>query len=241
MLRHWPWIAAFAAVEIAIPWVFLASAEQHLSSSLAALLIAGVPLVGAVIALTGGAERVSRTGLAGLLLGLLGVVAIVGLDVQVADLPSLVAVFIVVIGYALGPAILSRRLAGVSTIGVMCLSLAMTAIVYVPLAALKLPQPIPSPNAILAVVILGVVCTAVAFLLFADLIAEIGPVRATVITYVNPAVAAILGVIVLNETFTVGMAVGFALVILGSALATRSARRSPAETPSAAQATRAVS
>jgi drug/metabolite transporter (DMT)-like permease len=227
VMRHWPWIVAFAAVEIAIPWFFLASAEQHISSSLAALLIAGVPLVGAVIALTGGAERVSATGLLGLLIGLLGVVAIVGLDLNASDVGSLVAVFVVVVGYALGPAILSRRLATVSTVGVMTLSLLLCAAVYVPLVAVQLPAAMPSLDAIVAVVILGVVCTALAFLLFADLISEIGPVRATVITYVNPAVAAVLGVVILNETFTVGMGVGFALVILGSVLATRPSRRRP--------------
>jgi drug/metabolite transporter (DMT)-like permease len=219
VLRHWRWIVAFAAVEIAIPWFFLASAEQHLSSSLAALLIAGVPLVGAAIAFTGG-ERITRTGLVGLLVGLLGVAAIVGLDLNVADVRSLVAVFIVVVGYAIGPAILSRRLAGVSSLGVMSLSLTMTALIYLPFGISQWPAQTPSTNAIASVVILGVVCTAAAFLLFADLIAEVGPVRATVITYINPAVAAVLGVLVLNETFTAGMAVGLVLVILGSALAT---------------------
>ena len=65
------------------------------------------------------------------------------------------------------------------------------------------------------------VCTALAFFLFFQLIAEVGPVWATVITYVNPAVAAVLGVLVLRESFTAGMAVGFALVLLGSVLSTR--------------------
>src|SRR3954471_5785004 len=104
VLRHWPWIVAFAAVEIAIPWFFLASAEQHLSSSLTALLIAGVPLVGAAIARTRG-EGPSRNGLIGLLVGLLGGVAIVATDFDASDIGSLASVFIVVVGYALGPAI----------------------------------------------------------------------------------------------------------------------------------------
>lgn len=222
VLRHWRWIAAFAAVEIAIPQLFLASAEQHITSSLAAMLLAGVPLVGAAIALTGGAERVSARGLVGLLVGLLGVAAIVGLDVEAADAASLAAMAVVVVGYALGPAILSRRLAGVSSIGVMSVALGICTVAYLPLAAMRLPAEMPSPNAILAVVILGVVCTALGFLLFVNLISEAGPVRATVITYTNPVVAAILGVVVLNEMFTLGMGVGFALVIVGSALATRS-------------------
>src|SRR5262249_10162781 len=116
--------------------------------------------------------------------------------------------------------------------GVMSLSLFMTAVVYLPLGVSQWSAVTPSTNAIVSVVILGIVCTALAFLLFADLIAEIGPVRATVITYINPAVAAVLGVMVRMEPATPGMAVGFVLVILGSALATRSRRaQTPAQSP----------
>jgi len=225
VLRRWRWVAAFAVAEIGIPWVLLASAEQHVSSSLAGLLVAGVPLVGSVIAFaTGGADRLGRTGLIGLLVGLAGVVAIVGGDFTASDARALLEVGVVVVGYAIGPAILSRRLGGLPSVGVMALSLTLCALVYAPFAAAEWPSALPSPNALASVVTLAVVCTAAAFLLFAALIDEIGPVRATVITYVNPAVAAVLGVLVLGETFTVGMAAGFALVILGSTLATRPAR-----------------
>ena len=134
---------------------------------------------------------------------------------------------VVVVGYAVGPAILARRLGGLSAVGVMSLSLALTAVIYIPLAAVQWPTTMPSLNVWISVVILAVVCTAVAFLVFAALIDEIGPVRSTLITYINPAVAAVLGVLVLQETLTVPMIVGFVLVIVGSALATRKAR--PAE------------
>ncbi len=129
-----------------------------------------------------------------------------------------------IVGYAVGPAILSRRLAGLPSIGVMALSLALCAVVYVPIAAVQWPSVVPSTNVLISIVVLGTVCTAAAFLMFAALIAEIGPVRATVITYVNPAVAAVLGVLVLNEAFGLAMGIGFALVILGSTLATRRSR-----------------
>ena len=119
---------------------------------------------------------------------------------------------------------LSRRLRGLPSVGVMALSLTLCALVYAPFAAAEWPSALPSQNALASVVTLAVVCTAAAFLLFAALIDEVGPVRATVITYVNPAVAAVRGVLVLGETFTVGMAAGFLLVILGSTLATRPAR-----------------
>jgi drug/metabolite transporter (DMT)-like permease len=224
ILRRWPWVVAFATIEIAIPWVLLGSAEQHLTSSLTGLLIAGVPLVGTVLALaTGAADRLPRTAVAGLLLGLLGVAAIVGDNLGATDVGSLLAVAGVVVCYAVGPAILARRLAGLPSSGVMALSLALCALVYVPIAAVQLPASLPSPNVIASVVLLAVVCTAAAFLVFAALIAEIGPVRATVITYVNPAVAAALGVLVLHETLTPAMGLGFVLVILGSMVATRRA------------------
>jgi len=222
VLARWRWVVAFAAVEIAIPWVMLGSAEQHLSSSLTGLLIAGVPLVGTVFALaTGGGDRLGRTGLVGLLIGLVGVAAIVGGDYATSDPTALLQIVVVVIGYAVGPAILARRLGGLPTVGVMAVSLALCAVVYVPIAALQWPQVVPSTNVIAAIVILAVVCTAAAFLVFAALIDEVGPVRATVITYVNPAVAAVLGVLVLHEVFTPSMGIGFVLVILGSTLATR--------------------
>lgn len=229
VLVHWRWVAAFAVIEIAIPWVLLGSAEQHLSSSLTGLLIASTPLVGTVFAVvTGGTDRLARSGVAGLLIGLVGVGAIVGGDFATTDVVALVQVFLVAVCYAIGPAILARRLQGVNSLGVMAVSLAGAAVLYLPIAVLQWPATTPSTNVIVSVIVLGTICTAAAFILFAALIGEIGPVRATVITYINPAVAAVLGVAVLNETFTPTMGVGLALVILGSALATR--RPNPATT-----------
>ena len=233
VLRHWPWVVAFALVEIAVPWVMLGAAEQRISSSLAGLLIAGVPLVGATIAaLVGGPDRVGRRQLIGLLIGFVGVAAIAGGDFQADDSIALLQVAVVVVCYALGPFILSRRLVGVSSLGIMSLSLALTALIYAPLAIVGWPAPSPSQAVLAAIGILAVVCTAAAFLLFAELIREVGPVRATVITYVNPAVAAVLGVLILDETLTPAMFLGFALAIAGSTLATR--RPEPPEAEAAA-------
>ena len=236
VLARWRWVVAFAAVEIAIPWVALGSAEQHISSSLAGLLIAGVPLVGAAIALlSGGADRFGPVGLLGMFVGLLGVVAIVGTEFAATDTTALVQMGIVVVGYALGPAILARPLNGLPTVGIMAVSLTLCAILFAPIAATQWPTVVPSAQALIAIVVLATICTAAAFLLFGALIDEVGPVRATVITYINPAVAAVLGVLVLRENFTVPMAIGFVLVITGSMLAAR--RRlieAPERTPAAA-------
>jgi drug/metabolite transporter (DMT)-like permease len=202
--------------------VLLGEAETRISSSLTALLIAAVPLIATVIALTtGGRDRLTpQTGL-GLALGIVGVAAIVGVNVEGASIVPIAEVGIVAVCYAVGPAMLQRWLSDLPPLGVISISLALTALVYVPIAAFRLPEETPSPEAIASIVTLAVVCTAIAFLLFFALIAEIGPVRSTVITYVNPAVAAVLGVTILGERFTVGMGLGFVLVLAGSVLATR--------------------
>jgi drug/metabolite transporter (DMT)-like permease len=222
LLKYWLPLLAFTALEVGIPWFMLARAEQHISSSLAGLVISAVPLVGVVIATAlGNREHLALPSISGLLLGIAGVAAIVGSDLNASDWLALAEVGIVVVGYATGPVILSRYLSGLPAVGVIAVSLAVSAIVYAPLAAIQWPHSIPSVGVLASVAVLAVVCTAIAFMLFFALIAEIGPVRATVITYINPAVAAVLGVAVLRENFTVGMAVGFVLVIAGSVLATR--------------------
>ena len=225
VLHRWRWLVAFAAIEIAIPWVLLASAEQKVTSSLAALVIAGVPLVGVAIALLSGrSERMGQIGLLGLLVGIVGVAVIVGGDLGSTDPIAIVELAAVAVCYALGPVILARRLSGVPAVGVMSLSLGLTCLVYIPFAALTWPTGVPSPAVIGSIATLAIVCTAIAFLVFAALIDAVGPVRSTVITYINPAVAALLGVVVLNETLTPAMIAGFGLVTLGSILATRTPR-----------------
>ena len=222
-LRRWPWVAAFAMAEIAGPWVLLGWAEQHVTSSLAGLLVAGVPLAGTVIAVIAGGRdhHVGPVGLAGLVLGFVGVLAIAGTDLNASSAGAVAAIGLVVVGYAAGPWILAHKLADVPSLGVMAPSLALCALLYLPVAVLQWPASLPSPQALASIAILGLLCTALAFVLFAELIAAVGPVRATVITYINPAVAAVLGVTILSEPFTVTMAVGFVLVLIGSVLATR--------------------
>ena len=222
LLRYWRPLLLFAAIEIAVPWMLLGVAEQSISSSLTGLLLATVPLVAAVIGrTTGSRERLGAQSAVGLFLGLVGVVAILGVNPEGAAVGPLVAMAVVAICYAVGPVILQRHLSDAPALGVIAGSLALTAMVYVPIAAFSLPEQMPRASVIGSVVALAVVCTAVAFLVFFALIAEAGPVRATAFIYVNPAVAAILGVAILDEQFTIGMGVGFALVLTGSVLAAR--------------------
>jgi drug/metabolite transporter (DMT)-like permease len=227
-LRRWKPVLAFGAVEMALPWWLLSNAETKLSSSLTGLLVAAVPLVGALIAwTTGGRERLGASNALGLALGLAGVSALVGFDLGHVSARPVVEVAVVAVCYAVGPAILARWLSDLPALGVITVSLAATALLYIPIAAFTLPDGRPSGKVILSVLTLSAICTSLAFLIFFALIDQVGPVRATVITYVNPAVAAVLGVSILGESFTFGMGLGFLLILAGSVLATRPSRRAP--------------
>lgn len=222
VLRGWRPLVAFAVIEIMIPWVLLAFAEQRLASSLTGLLIASVPLVGAVLAvLTHSHDRVDGRRVFGLVLGFAGVGSLVGFEVGGGDLAAVAAVAVVAVCYASGPLILSRWLSHLPGIGVITASLVLTALVYLPVGVAQAPDKWPRATVVLAVVGLAVLCTAIAFLVFFALIAEVGPTRSTVITYINPAVALLLGVIFLNENFMMATAAGFLLILAGSVLATR--------------------
>ncbi len=235
LLPFWKPLLVFTVAELAIPWLLLSDVERRLSSSLTGLLIAAVPLVGALLGWFTGADRLDGRRLLGLGIGLTGVAALAGLDLGAGNGWALVELVIVATGYAIGPFVLSRGLAQAPRLGVIAVALTLTALIYLPVGVLQLPSHRLSAKVIFAVVILAVLCTAVAFLVFYVLIDEVGPVRATVITYINPAVAVVLGVLLLNESLTWSIGLGFALILLGSVLATRRSRPAePIEPPPAA-------
>lgn len=224
ILRRWGWIVAYTIIEMGVPWVLLSDAELRISSSLSGLLVSTVPLIGVVIGVaTRSGERHGWRRILGLCIGLVGVGVLVGFNVSSSTFGAIGEVIIVAICYATGPYIITRKLSDLPALGVIAGSLLLAAVAYAPAALVQLPHAWPSGEVVAAVVALGVVCTAIAFLVFFALIAEVGPVRATVITYVNPAVAVTLGVLLLHEPLTVGIAVGFALILAGSVLAARAA------------------
>ena len=217
------WLVAFAIVEICIPFPLIGFGEQRISSSLAAILIATLPLVIAVLAMRfDDAERPTPTRLAGMLIGLAGVAALVGIDIggRGDELVGAAAVLAATLGYACGPLIVKRRLAGADPLGPVTAAMGIASIILLPFGIGDFPGETPSTDALVAVVVLGLVCSALAFLLFFRLIAEVGPGRATVITYVNPVVALALGVAVLGESVTAGAIAGLLLILAGSWLAT---------------------
>ncbi|MGY1686956.1 DMT family transporter [Geodermatophilus sp. SYSU D00867] len=235
-LRHWRALLVFTVLEMTGPWLLLSYAEVSLSSSLTGLLVASVPFVAALAArLLGGEERLTPVRLAGMGLGVVGIAALLGLDVEGIALLPVLAVVLVVVGYGTAPLVASRSLADVPGVAVSALALTITALVYAPFALPRVGEVADaSMPALASLVALGVVCTAVALVLFFALIREVGPQRALVITFVNPAVAVVAGVLLLGEPFTLGLAVGLPLVLVGCVLATR--RNAPTPAPAAVDA-----
>ena len=219
LVVRWRWLLAFTVAELAVPWLFVGRAEIHLTSSVTGLLIASVPLVGAVLYRALGYDHFSRRRVTGLLVGFAGVAVLVGVDLRGADLGPVVEVLVPATGYAIGPLIISRKLDDLAGIGVITASLGIASVLYAPYALTHLPSSF-SLEVIGAVCGLALVCTALAFVLFFELIVEVGPARSTVITYVNPGVAILLGVLVLGEPLTWGIVLGFPMILLGSWLAT---------------------
>jgi drug/metabolite transporter (DMT)-like permease len=220
---RWRVLAVYALVEIVLPFPLIAAGEQHVDSSLAAILIASVPLIVAVLALRfDRAERATGSRLVGLFVGFAGVIALVGLDVagDSGELLGAGAILLAAVGYAIGPMLLKIRLADIDPRALMAGALSMAALALTPAAVVAPPSGAVSAEAIVSLVVLAVFCTAIAFVLFGALIAEVGPSRASVITYVAPAVAVALGVVVLDERPGAGAIAGLLLIIAGSWLST---------------------
>jgi drug/metabolite transporter (DMT)-like permease len=216
-------VVAYAVFEIAIPFPLIAAGEKHVASSLAAILIATVPLIIALLALRfDRAERVAGRRLAGLFIGLGGVVALVGIDVsgKPDELLGAGAILLAAVGYAIGPMILKRHMAMLDPRAAMAASLSVAAVVLTPAAIATPPTAAPSTAALVAVLVLGLFCTAAAFVFFGALVGEVGPSRASVITYVAPVVAVALGVTVLGERPGAGAVAGLLLILAGSWLST---------------------
>ncbi len=227
MRARWRAAAAFGVVEIVVPFPLIAAGEQRINSSLAAILIATVPLAVALLAIRFDPdERVSGARLVGLVVGLVGVAVLLGIDVagRAGELLGALMILVAALGYAIGPFIVKRWLSGVHSLGPVTVALCVSAIALAPLAILSAPDAAPTAGAIGSVVILGLVCSAAAFVVFFALIAEVGPGRATVITYVNPVIALLLGVMLIGETVGVATLAGLGLILAGSWLATRRER-----------------
>jgi drug/metabolite transporter (DMT)-like permease len=220
---NWRWIVIFAVLEMALPFPLIAYGEQHVDSSLAAIVIAASPLIVAVLAfLVAPSERVSAGRSAGLLVGFTGVVVLMGLDLtgSADELLGALAILAAAAGYAAGVMIIRLRLGGIDPRAAMGTSLGVAGVLLTPFAVLAPPQTAPSATAWASIVALGLLCTALAFVVYSFLVADVGPGRAIVITYVAPVVALALGVAVLDESPGPGALVGLLLILAGSWIST---------------------
>lgn len=224
--RHWRPLLAFTVVEILGPWALVSDAENELTSSMTGLLIAAVPIIGVVLAmLMRDGERLGPVRWAGLLVGLAGVGVLAWPHLGGGSAWAIGEVMLVALGYAIAPMIAARRLGDLPSLQVAAFALAVAALAYTGPAVLTWPDSMPSGRVLAALIGLGLVCTALAFIVFFELIREVGTSRGMVFTYVNPAVAVAAGIVFLGEPFTGTIMASFALILGGSVLAT--ARRSP--------------
>jgi drug/metabolite transporter (DMT)-like permease len=225
MLRHGPrrWILTYATVEMALPFPLIAAGERHVPSSIAAIVIATVPLLIALLALRfDHTERPTRIRMAGMLLGLAGVIALVGIDLsgRSGELLGAGAVMVAALGYAAGPMIIKRHLLDYDPRATMGASLTVAAVLLTPFALFSFPASAPPADALVSIIVLGVLCTATAFVILMVLVSEVGAGRASVITYINPVIAVALGVAVLGESPGAGAIAGLLLILAGSWLST---------------------
>lgn len=220
---HWGVLLAYAVAEVVVPFSMIALGEERVASSLTAILISTVPLLVAVLALRfDRSQRPTPVRALGLLLGFGGVVALVGIDVagRTSELLGAGAILLGALGYAIGPMLVRLHLTELDPRATMGASLAIAAVLLAPYAALDRPHAVPPVGAIACVVVLGLLCTALAFVVYTVLIAEAGTSRATVITYINPIVAVVLGVTLLGEQLGPGAIAGLLLILAGSWLST---------------------
>lgn len=225
---RWAAIAAYTLCEVAVPFLLIALGERHVSSSLTAILIASMPLMVALLSVWFSPDdRPTGRRLAGLLIGFGGVVALLGVDVagRPGELLGALLILVATLGYATAPMIVNRRLADLDPLGPIAASLALAVVLLAPAVAVSPPDGWPSLAAAGSLAVLGIVCTALGLVLFFRLIVEAGPSRAAVITYVNPLVAVVLGVFVLDERLGVMSLAGLLAILGGSWLATGPSRR----------------
>lgn len=217
------WIAIFGIVEFGVPWYLMATAEQHITSSLTSLLICAVPLLSVVVQLFRRTEeRITRRRLTGLVIGAVGVAFLVGLDLGGGSIKWIALMLVIGIGYTFGPLILATKLTHVPGYVVVAGATGFVALCWIPWSATHWPSSF-STETIWCLAVLSIICTAGAFLTFYELVREVGATRSVVVTYLNTAIAVVLGIVGLHEPLTAGILVGFPLVLIGSIFATSAA------------------
>jgi drug/metabolite transporter (DMT)-like permease len=224
-IRGWRYVLPYAFFEMMIPWILITNAEKQISSGLAGLLIATVPIWSTIFASMTGDKTVWHSKrLVGMLVGFIGLIGLVGYEsiIGSSDPLSIAMMLLAAISYSYAVNMISQKLPDVSGIAINGLAMVLTSIAYAPLMILQFPEiGTVSKESAASLLALGVFSTALAFISYFIVLKEIGPARASIGTYVNTAVAVVLGVIILSEPLTIGIIIGLPLVMIGSFLASR--------------------
>lgn len=223
-LEYWPYIAFYAVLEMVIPWTLITTAQKDLSSGVVALLVATVPIWATLFAHhTGDSTAAHRTRIVGIALGFIGIAFLVGFESfnDVGNIRALIQVLIASVSYAYAVNMITRKAPGASGIAINGIAMSLSALLFAPFALTHLPKTMPSTEAVMATIGLGIICTALAFWVFFLVLDEIGPARASLVVYPNTAVAVVLGIFLLNEALTLAIAIGLPMVLLGSYFASR--------------------
>ncbi|HWM62777.1 MAG TPA: DMT family transporter [Solirubrobacterales bacterium] len=215
-------VVVLAAVQVAGPFLLIAEGEEEISSGLAGILVASTPLFAALLAIRlDHEERSHGARMWGIVAGLVGVGLLLGVDLggTSAELLGGAAILLASLGYAVGGFIAKHGLAGAPPTGIAAWVMVVSTVLLAPAAILTAPSEAPGAGPVAAVVALGVLGTGVAFAIFYDLMARVGPARTFVVTYLAPAFAVVYGATLLDETISVSTIAGLALIVGGSYLA----------------------
>lgn len=218
-LKYAKWILLYSIIELVGPWYFLSSGERHVSSGLAGLLIATVPFWSTILTSMLGDHSVWQPRrIAGMVIGFIGVILVVGLEsLRGENSRSAIAMIVLAaVGYAVAPTMIRRKAPTLNGLAINSLAMLFTSIIYIPVGVIQFPATMPSAKAIWSLLVLGIFPTAIAFVVFFKVIIEVGPTRASMVTYINTAVAVLLGIIVLSEPLTLGIGLGLPLILIGS-------------------------
>jgi drug/metabolite transporter (DMT)-like permease len=227
-LTQWPWVLVFALAQIAIPWWLTGTAQKSLESSFTGLLMTAIPIVGLFLAFVAGENQMfTKRALIGLIIGVCGVILLIGLDAIHTDLNmgAIALVIIATFGFAYAPRVVNRHLQEIPSLGAVALTVLMTTVIWSVPAAFSLPTEFPRATTVISVLVIGVVCTGIAFWNFFELIKEIGPTKSTYLAFTNPMVAVLVGIVFAQEPLTLGIICSFPLIITGTYLSISSRAR----------------
>jgi len=224
ILKGWKYVIPYAFAEMIGPWFLISSAQKSITSGLAGLLVATVPIWATIFASINGDKTVwHSTRLFGLIFGFAGLVALIGIESITGNssITSISMVLLAAMLYAYAVNMISKKMPGASGVALNGVAMGIAAIFFAPFAYAQWPTGAIPQSAIWSIIGLGVLCTALAFVIFFKVMDDIGPARASLVTYINTSFAVVLGVLILSEPLTLGIMVGLPMVLVGSYFASR--------------------